>query len=48
MQLADDIIVLADGKIKEMGPKDEIFPKLINQVNSGCSFRGGKESAKNG
>lgn len=39
MQLADDIIVLADGKIKEMGPKDEIFPRLINQVNEGCSFR---------
>ena len=48
MQLADDIIVLADGKIKEMGPKDDIFPKLISQVNAGCSFRNGKEGAKNG
>ncbi len=48
MQLADDIIVLADGKIKEMGPKDKIFPKLISQVNAGCSFRSGKEGAKNG
>ena len=45
MQLADDIIVLADGKIKEMGPKDEIFPKLINQVNAGCQFRGKKGDA---
>ena len=40
MQLADDILVLADGKIKEFGPKDEIFPKLISQVASNCGFRG--------
>ncbi len=48
MQLADDIIVLADGKIKDIGPKDEIFPKLLTQVNMGCSFRGGKENGSNG
>ncbi len=40
MQLADDIVVLAGGKIKEMGTKDEIFPKLLTQVDGGCNFRG--------
>lgn len=45
MQLADDLIVLADGKIKEKGPCDEIFPKLLHQVNgNNCGFRGGKEA----
>lgn len=42
MQLADDIIILADGVIKDQGPKDEIFPKLLNQVDgNACTFRGG-------
>lgn len=40
MQLADDILVLADGKIKEFGKKDDVFPKLISQVASNCGFRG--------
>lgn len=40
MQLADDILVLADGKIKEFGKKDDVFPKLISQVAANCSFRG--------
>lgn len=45
MQLADDLIVLADGKIKEQGPKDEIFPRLLHQVDGNdCGFRGGKEA----
>jgi len=46
MQLADDIVVIADGKIREMGTKDEIFPRLISQVGGegGCNLRrGGKE-----
>lgn len=47
MQLADDIIVLSDGKIREMGPKDEIFPRLLRQIDGGgCGLRrGGKEGA---
>jgi Fe-S cluster assembly ATP-binding protein len=42
MQLADDIIVIADGKIKNQGPKDEIFPKLLGEFDSGreCTLRG--------
>lgn len=43
MQLADELIVLADGKIKEQGPKDQVFPTLLHQVDGeDCGFRGGK------
>lgn len=44
MQLADDIIVIADGKIKEQGTREEIFPRLLKQVDTGsCQFqKGGK------
>ena len=40
MQLADEIVVIADGSIKNQGPKDEIFPRLMNEFDEGCSFRG--------
>ncbi len=43
MQLADTMIVVADGKIKNMGPKDEIFPQLMGEFSENCGFRG-KES----
>ncbi len=47
MQLADEIIVLADGRVRERGPKDEIFPRLIAQVanDAACGLRRtGKET----
>lgn len=40
MQLADVMIVIADGKIKNMGSKDEIFPQLMGEFNESCGFRG--------
>ncbi len=43
MQLADDIIVLADGNIRTQGPKDEVFPTLLSQFgsfSSECTLRG--------
>lgn len=40
MQLADEIVVIADGKIREQGPKDEVFPRLMSEFNEGCKFRG--------
>ncbi len=43
MQLADTMIVVADGKIKNMGPRDEIFPQLMGEFSENCGFRG-KES----
>ena len=39
MQLADEIVVIADGKIKTQGPKDEIFPRLMGEFDNGCNFR---------
>ena len=43
MQLADEIIVIADGKIRTQGEKDEVFPKLLGEFSSdNCGFRGGK------
>ena len=47
MQLADDILVVADGKIREMGPREQIFPHLLSQIDTGCSLRRtvGKEEA---
>ncbi len=40
MQLADEIIVIADGLIKNHGPKDEIFPRLMDEFDNSCTFRG--------
>ncbi|MBQ8210786.1 MAG: ATP-binding cassette domain-containing protein [Clostridia bacterium] len=40
MQLADEIVVIADGAIRNYGPKDEVFPKLMNEFDAGCTFRG--------
>ncbi len=39
MQLADEIVVIADGKIKTQGPKDEVFPRLMGEFDSSCNFR---------
>jgi len=41
MQLADEIVIIADGKIADRGPKDEIFPQLLKQLSneSTCAFR---------
>ncbi len=43
MQLADRIVVIADGRIREQGAREEIFPKLMGEFSEGCHFRG-KES----
>lgn len=42
MQLADEIVVIADGKIRNRGTKDEIFPKLMGEFDNACDFRGGE------
>ncbi|MGN0635232.1 MAG: ABC transporter ATP-binding protein [Acutalibacteraceae bacterium] len=44
MQLADEIIVVADGKIRSQGTKEEIFPELLGEFSQSCGFRG-KEAA---
>ncbi len=40
MQLADKMIVIADGKVRSSGTKDEIFPQLMGEFNENCGFRG--------
>ena len=44
MQLADEIIIVANGKIRKQGAKDEIFPGLFKDLGeeNACAFR--KES----
>ena len=41
MQLADEIVIIANGEIAKQGPKDEIFPELLAQLGkeSNCGFR---------
>lgn len=39
MKIADEIAIIADGTVKEKGPRDEVFPKLLAQFDSACSFR---------
>ena len=40
MKIADEIIVVADGKIRQRGPSQTIFPKLMGEFDKNCGFRG--------
>ena len=40
MQLADEIIVIADGKVAKRGARADVFDALLGDVNSGCGFTG--------
>ena len=40
MSVADKIIVIANGKIREQGLREEVFPKLLGEFDGGCNFRG--------
>ena len=44
LEIADEIIVVADGKIDRMGPRDEILPSLIGTTSAvgTCAPLGGK------
>ena len=38
LDIADEIIVIADGRIAQQGPKEEVLPGLLSNMNSGyCS-----------
>ena len=41
MQLADHLAVIADGAVADYGTKEEIFPRLMNDLNDSCGFREG-------
>ena len=38
INLADEIVMVAGGKIVKRGPKDEIFPEILANTSAGCSF----------
>ena len=40
IQLADEIVLVADGKVKEQGSKDVMFPKIIGAAVTSCSRMG--------
>ncbi len=38
IDLADRIVIIAGGRITDEGPRDEIFPKILENTQSACSF----------
>ena len=40
MQLADEILVVANGRIRTQGSREEVFPKLLGEFGDDCGFRG--------
>ena len=38
IDLADEIVMIDKGVITDRGPKDELFPKILANTLSGCSF----------
>ncbi len=40
MTLADEIIVISDGKITKQGPQEQIFSDLISEITESCDFSG--------
>ena len=38
MDLADEIVMIERGVVADHGPKDEIFPKILANTLSGCSY----------
>ena len=41
IDLADEIIMVKGGRVEKHGPKDEIFPQILANTNSGCSYMSG-------
>ncbi|MEG0765693.1 MAG: ATP-binding cassette domain-containing protein [Pseudoflavonifractor sp.] len=41
IDLADEIVMVAGGKVTRSGPKDEIFPLILANTASGCSYMNG-------
>ena len=38
INLADEIVMIGDGKIQKQGPREEIFPEILANTASGCSY----------
>ncbi|MGM9607943.1 MAG: ABC transporter ATP-binding protein [Oscillospiraceae bacterium] len=41
ISLADEIVMVSDGRIVKHGPKDEIFPQILANTTAGCSYMSG-------
>jgi len=46
IDLADQIVIIAGGEIRDQGPKDALFPKILQNTLSACTFV--KEAAEHG
>ena len=38
INLADEIVMIGDGKIQKQGPREEIFPEILANTAAGCSY----------
>ncbi|MBP1736495.1 MAG: transporter ATP-binding protein [Oscillospiraceae bacterium] len=38
IDLADEIVMISDGSVAQHGPKDEIFPKILANTVTGCTY----------
>ena len=38
INLADEIVIISDGRITDQGPKDELFPKILANTQSACTY----------
>lgn len=38
LNIADEIILIADGQVVNRGNKEDILPELLNETNRGCKF----------
>lgn len=39
MRIADEIAIIANGVVKQIGPREDVFPQLMSEFNNACSFR---------
>lgn len=39
MKIADEIAIIADGVVKQLGPTEDIFPQLMAEFDNTCTFR---------
>ncbi len=38
ISLADEIVMVSGGVITDRGPRDELFPKILSNVQAGCTY----------
>ena len=38
IDLADEIVMIGEGRVQKHGPKDEIFPQILANTSAGCSY----------